>query len=180
MTIDKTDFTKEPLSEEYYDCVFSNCDFNNLKICNTKFEGCEFVNCNLSLTTFASAIFDSVFKDCHMLGCNLSLLNVFSGGLQFNGCNLNYANFSQLNMKGLKFHGCSIVEATFSNAKVKNSIFHDCNLERTDFGGADITMCDFETSYNFTINPNDTKLRKARFSKDQLEGLVAHLGIIIR
>lgn len=179
MIIEKIDYTKEPMLAEYYDCTFRNCDFHELMISNTRFENCEFIECNFSLAVFTNAVYDAIFDHCHMLGCSFAGLNAFSGGLQFIGCNLNYSNYSQIRMKGMHFSECQMMEASFADAEVKNSTFAACNLERTDFDGADITQCDFATSYNYTVNPTRTKLRKARFSKDQLEGLVAHLGIVV-
>ena len=180
MVIEKVDFLKEALAEEYYECTFRNCDFHGLKITETKFECCTFEDCNLSLTAFFTAVFDSQFKNCHMIGCDLSGLNIFSNGLEFQGCNLNYANFEKLKLKGLKFKDCTMVEASFEEATIQNAVFDDCDLDRTVFEGADLSRCNLAEAYNFAIDPTATRLKKAIFAKDNLEGLVAHLDIVIK
>ena len=104
----------------------------------------------------------------------------FSTGLKFSHCNLGYANFSQLDNKGMEFRDCDMQESGFDLAKIKSSKFSNCNLERATFGGTDLTDCDFTTAYNFTINPNNCKLNKTKFSRNDLSGLVAHLDIVLK
>lgn len=74
---------------------------------------------------------------------------------------------------------CDMQESGFDLAKIKNSKFLNCNLERATFGETDLSECDFTTAYNFAINPSNCKLKKAKFNRQDLSGLVAHLDIVL-
>lgn len=50
---------------------------------------------------------------------------------------------------------------------MKRSIFLKTNLEETDFS----------TAFNYLINPNENRLKKAKFALQGLPGLLAVYGI---
>lgn len=58
-------------------------------------------------------------------------------------------------------------------------MFKDTDLSGAVFQNSNLTMADFRTAIGYQINPEATILNKARFSKDNLEGLVKHLPIQI-
>ena len=113
---------------------------------------------------------DVEFRNCQMTGADFSQLNKFSSNLSFIDCNLDYAIFTHLKLRGSVFRRCRLFDATF----------HECNLERTSFYHCNLEKTDFSTACNYTINPNDCKLKKTIFSEHGLRGLVSHLNIIIK
>lgn len=82
-------------------------------------------------------------------------------------------------MQKTPFVKCNLTEADFAEAQLKGSSFAYCDLERAFFSNTDLTEVDFSTAMNVTINPQFNKMRKAKFSRTNLEGLVAHLGLLL-
>jgi hypothetical protein len=50
-----------------------------------------------------------------------------------------------------------------------NALFENTNLEKVDF----------RTSYNFTIDPENNRIKKAMFSLNTIPGLLVKYGIVI-
>jgi uncharacterized protein YjbI with pentapeptide repeats len=51
-------------------------------------------------------------------------------------------------------------------------LFSNCDLYRSEFERQSLTKADFRTSYNYSIDPTKTKLKKINFSIDGLKGLL--------
>ncbi|MCW3075998.1 MAG: pentapeptide repeat-containing protein [Bacteroidetes bacterium] len=70
-------------------------------------------------------------------------------------------------------------EVDFSQADLSGSFFINCDLSRAVFDGTNLEKSDLRTSYNFTIDPERNKIKKARFSNAGLAGLLGKYDIII-
>jgi hypothetical protein len=53
-------------------------------------------------------------------------------------------------------------------------------LYRSEFDKAIANKANFKTSYNYTINPAKTKIKKAIFALEGLKGLLATHDIIVK
>jgi uncharacterized protein YjbI with pentapeptide repeats len=73
-------------------------------------------------------------------------------------------------MISVDFMGCDLTEALFDN----------CNLRRAVFIDTVANKADFSTSYDFTIDPEKSKLKKAVFSTDGLKGLLGKYDIVVK
>jgi uncharacterized protein YjbI with pentapeptide repeats len=82
-------------------------------------------------------------------------------------------------MRQAKFQNCDLQETDFSMAELNQASFDQCNLSGAVFDATNLEKADFRTAYHFSINPTTNKIKKARFSKDCLEGLLNHLDINI-
>jgi uncharacterized protein YjbI with pentapeptide repeats len=82
-------------------------------------------------------------------------------------------------MRLAKFSNCDLQETDFSMAELVHATFDQCNFAGAVFDATNLENADLRTSYQFNINPSTNKIKKARFSKDSLEGLLNHLDIII-
>ena len=51
-------------------------------------------------------------------------------------------------------------------------VFDDCDLYRSEFSKAIANKANFKTSYNYTIDPSKTKIKKAIFSLNEVKGLL--------
>ena len=69
--------------------------------------------------------------------------------------------------------------ADFMAADLTEAIFDNCNLHKTVFMDTIAYKTDFTTSYNYMIDPEKNKLKKARFSKDGLAGLLTKYEIVV-
>jgi uncharacterized protein YjbI with pentapeptide repeats len=82
-------------------------------------------------------------------------------------------------MRQANFSNCDLQETDFSMAELVQAVFENCNLSGAVFDATNLEKADFRTSFQYTINPVTNKIKKARFGKDSLEGLLSHLDIII-
>jgi len=172
------DYTTSPLWDEYYRCTFRDCNFTGVRIGKVLFEQCRFEHCNLSLLVANNTSWQEVaFYECKMTGTNFTASNGFSLSFSFENCLLSYAIFQELKLQGTHFAKCMLQEAEFSGANLSGAVFEECDLSRAAFQHTNLEGADFTTARNYTINPNQNRLRKARFSRYGLEGLLGSFGI---
>ncbi len=179
-TFIKAVLSSADIEETYTECRFDNCSLANADTGNTDFHNCVFSACNMSMIKIGGSMHDVEFRNCQMTGADFSQLNKFSSNLSFIDCNLDYAIFTHLKLRGSVFRRCRLFDATFDESDLTAVSFDECNLERTSFYHCNLEKTDFSTACNYTINPNDCKLKKTIFSENGLRGLVSHLNIIIK
>ena len=180
-TFESKDYTINYLPKAEYDnCTFINCDFNGSYISMISFLECEFIDCNLSLTkTKETAFKDVIFSDCKLLGVPFNDCNPFLFSVTFNGCILNLSSFFKLKMKSTIFKKCKLSQADFSNTDLTESIFDECDFNQAIFDETILEKVDFTTSKNIMINPEDNRMKHAKFSKENALGLLSHYNISI-
>ncbi|MCD7971872.1 MAG: pentapeptide repeat-containing protein [Candidatus Azobacteroides sp.] len=178
-TIEKVNFNEAESEEEYYQCTFRSCDFSNKIITDVHFEKCEFILCNFSLSKLKNSFREVKFTECKMTGTDFTGIGKFSLSFCFEKSNLAYASFVGLKLKSTSFAECNLTEAYFDETDLTSSVFDRCELLRTSFYRTNLEKVDLSASWNFTIDPAQTKLKKTIFSERGLRGLVAHLDIII-
>lgn len=178
---EKADFTKEKLQMgEYELCTFINCNFENADLSDISFSECEFTGCNLSNARLSLTSFKDVkFKECKILGLHFENCNEFLFAVDFADCILNFSSFNKLRLKNTKFKKCTLQEVDFTGADLSNALFENCDLNGAIFEETILEKADFRTSYNFSIDPENNKLRKARFSVHGLAGLLQKYDIVI-
>jgi uncharacterized protein YjbI with pentapeptide repeats len=67
----------------------------------------------------------------------------------------------------------------FSEADLTDAVFQNCNVEQSIFNNTILERTDFKTAYNFSIDPEMNKIRKAKFSSIGLKGLLDKYDIEI-
>ena len=172
---EKADYSKVKLAKgEYDDCTFKNCLFLNVNVSETIFIDCEFVNCNFSNSYLKNTSFRSViFKNCKLLGLQFNDCNPFLLSIGFEECHLNIVSFYKMKLKNTKFNKCKLQEVDFSETDLTNASFNNCDLIGSIFNATILEKADFRTSYNYSIDPEINRLKKAKFS---LHGVVGLLG----
>ncbi len=70
-------------------------------------------------------------------------------------------------------------ETDFAEADLTSSMFDKCNLERATFDQTILEKADFRTSYNYSIDPEINRVKKARFSILGVAGLLEKYDIEI-
>jgi uncharacterized protein YjbI with pentapeptide repeats len=111
---------------------------------------------------------------------NFSMCDKLIFEIHFKECNLDFSKFYTLKLKGTSFIDCSLLAVDFMSADLTKAIFDNCDLYRTEFAKAIANKADFRSSYNYTIDPTITKLKKAQFSIAGLKGLLAKHDIIVQ
>ncbi len=115
-----------------------------------------------------------------MTEINFSMCDKLIFEIHFKECNLDFSKFYTLKLKGTTFMDCSLLAVDFMSADLTEAIFDNCDLYRAEFEKAIANKADFRTSYNYTIDPASTKLKKAQFSIAGLKGLLAKHEIIVQ
>ncbi len=170
----KIDYTEKSLRDrEFYKCIFEGCIFFKSDLMGNSFEDCTFENCNFSMTKVQGAGFrNTIFKGCKILGVDFSECNKFAFSFSFYGCNIDYSTFFGTKLMKTKFDKCSLKDTDFSEVNLSSSVFSDCDLTGTIFSNTILDKVDFRTANNYSIDPEFNKLKKAKFSSFNLEGLL--------
>jgi len=173
-TFTNVDYTEKVLRDrEFYKCIFIGCVFSRSDLIGNSFEDCIFENCNFSMTKIRGAGFrNAQFIECKILGLDFSECNKFMYSFSFNQCHLDYSTFYGTRLQKTKFDKCSLKETDFTEVNLTASIFNECDLNGTIFSNTNLEKVDFRTSTNYSIDPEFNKLKKAKFSGFNLEGLL--------
>jgi len=99
--------------------------------------------------------------------------------LDFENCSINLCSFNELKLKKSIFINSRIEEADFSESDLSKSVFRNCDLERTIFHHTNLEGVDFRTSFNYSIDPDLNRIKKAKFSVAGLAGLLGKYDIDI-
>jgi uncharacterized protein YjbI with pentapeptide repeats len=165
---------------EYEQCTFFRCDLTAAVLNNFAFIECLFTNCNLSNAKVESASFRDVkFSGCKLTGIDFSLSNASMISLGFEDCILDYVSFAKLPLKKTKFVRCSLAHAFFDDADLSSSEFIGCNFENAAFGKTNLEKADLSTSFNYIIDPENNRIKKAKFATSGLAGLLVKYDIAI-
>lgn len=180
-TFDKIDFTEKPLAKGHYEnCSFSNCNLSNADLSGIHFSECTFTGCNLSLAKLGSTkLHDIKFKDCKLLGLRFDHCDDFLFSVHFDDCILKLSSFYKRKLKKTVFRNTNLQEADFTEADVSGSVFDNCDLLRATFVNAVLEKADFRTAYNYAIDPEINRIKKARFSIAGIAGLLGKYDIVI-
>jgi fluoroquinolone resistance protein len=167
-------FTRENLQKgEYEGCSFVNCDFSEVHLSNFDFVDCTFEDCNLSNVKVSNTAFKQAkFKNCKLLGVNFGECNPFLFSVSFEDCFLKLATFYKLKIKATKFKNCNLQEADFTEADLTASLLDNCDLAGAIFEKTILEKTDFRSSFNFSIDPELNRLKKAKFSLNTIGGLL--------
>ncbi|MFA5326179.1 MAG: pentapeptide repeat-containing protein [Prolixibacteraceae bacterium] len=168
------DYSAQKLTHTEFDgCKFQNCDFSNSDLTESDFINCSFENCNFSNAKISGAGMKEVlFTGCKLIGNHFETCSDFLFSVNFKNCSLDYSSFFRKKMKKAKFDNCSLKEVDFSETDLSAAEFHACDLTQTVFENSILEKTDFRSAYNFSIDPDKNKIKKARFSTSGLAGLL--------
>ena len=114
-----------------------------------------------------------------MLGIRFDVCNEFGLSFNFDSCILNNSSFYKLKIKKTLFESCLLKEVDFSECDLQSSVFSDCDLTLAIFDHSNLEKTDFRSSFNFSIDPEQNRIKKAIFSTFGLNGLLNKYDIII-
>ena len=178
----KTDFTKKAIAlGDYEKCDFNNCDFSNADLQDIHFIDCVFTGCNLSLVKLNQTAFrDIQFKDCKLLGLHFYDCNNFLFAAGFDGCILNHSSFFKMNLKNMQIKNSVLHETDFTEADLSNATFDNCDMAGARFENTILAKADLRTSFNYSIDPELNRIKKAKFSLPAVIGLLNKYDIEIK
>jgi uncharacterized protein YjbI with pentapeptide repeats len=120
------------------------------------------------------------FNHCEIKEVNFAMCNKLIFEVHFNNCILDFSKFYTLKIKGTPFINCSLIAVDFMASDLTDVVFENCDLYRTEFTKAIANNANFKTSYNYTIDPTKTKLKKAIFGFEGLKGLLFKYDIVVQ
>lgn len=175
----KIDFTLEVLTKgDYEHCTFIDCDFSNTSLSEIRFSECKFIDCNLSMVKMnKTALQEIEFKNCKLLGIDFDTCEEFLFAVTFDSCLLNHASFIKMKLKNSTFDNCILHEVDFTEADLSGIVFSNCDLTRAKFERTVLEKADFRTAIHYAIDPENNKIKKAKFSAKGLIGLLGKYGI---
>ena len=166
---------------EYENCTFTGCIFASGSLSGRSFSECDFIDCDLSNTAVSGTSFrDVCFKNCKLLGVRFDECSTFLLSFKFQDCLLNFSSFFKLKLKGTKFSNCKLEQVDFSEADFSRAGFQKCEFSGAIFSNTNLESADLETSSNFSIDPEINRIKKAKFSRENISGLLDKYQIIIK
>ena len=171
---ERIDYTVHNLPRgEYENCKFINCNFYGGDISHTTFRECTFDSCDFSLAKLKNtALNDIHFKGCKLLGVQFEEVNPFLLSLDFENCVLKLAVFYKLKLKKTRFKNCNLQETDFTETDLTSAIFDNCDMQRIIFNKSILEKADLRTSFNYSFDPEQNRITKARFSRMGVIGLL--------
>lgn len=167
--------------QEFEQCTFRKLDLANIDLTSANFVNCRFDGCTLTRAILKDTkLYDVNFYNCTLLYVDFGYCNPFGFHVNFQECQLDNAVFANRKLKKAQFVECSLKEVHFLNCELTGTLFKECNLESARFEGNDLRQSDFSSSFNLTLNPDDNKLKKAKFSLYNLPGLLSKYDLVIR
>jgi uncharacterized protein YjbI with pentapeptide repeats len=70
-------------------------------------------------------------------------------------------------------------DVEFAEADLTNVVLHNCDLLGSKFDNTILEGCDFRTTNNFSIDPEKNRMKKAKFSRNNVEGLLRKYAVVI-
>jgi fluoroquinolone resistance protein len=177
----KINFAEDPLPfGDYENCRFGNGNFANANLSGFRFTDCSFTACNMGMAGIKDTAFRNVsFKDCKLLGLRFSDCNSLLFAVHFEDCMLSAASFYKRKMKGTVFKNCRLQDADFTDADLTQAVFQECELLRAIFENTNLEKADLYTAYDYSIDPLQNKVKRARFATAGVAGLLQKFDIII-
>lgn len=180
-TFDKDHFREDPIPVgEYENCLFTQVDFTGKDFSHCRFIDCRFVDCSISLVKLVQTVFrDCVFTGCKMLGLPFENCHDFGLSFAFTGCRLDNASFYKRSLKKIVFTQCSLQEVDFTETDLTAAVFDNCDLAKALFEHTILEKADLRTAYNYSIDPGQNRIKKAKFSLAGIPGLLHQYDILI-
>ncbi|RDD30055.1 hypothetical protein CR161_04645 [Prosthecochloris sp. ZM] len=162
-----------PLHGTYEECRFIHCNLNTTDLSGITFRNCSFESCDLSLARLRDTGFQDVhFLNCKLLGLNFSECRKLLLECRFESCMLKLSVFHQLDLRTTSFNDCNLQETDFTAADLSAAVFANCDLMRATFERTNLEKADFRSAFNYIINPENNRIRKARFRMPGVTGLL--------
>lgn len=114
-----------------------------------------------------------------MLGLRFDDCSDFGLSFSFEGCTLNHSSFYKTKIKKTIFKNSQLQECDFSEADLTQAVFTNCDLKNAHFESTVLEKADLRTAYNYSINPELNKIKKAKFSASGIAGLLDKYDIEI-
>ncbi len=171
--LEQVNYTREVLKREYENCHFQTCNLSNVNLSGIVFLECSFGDCNFSSAELKNTAFrDCSFTSCKMIGLRFEECDPFLLSFSFKNCDLSYTSFFQLKIPKTSFKKCKMEQVEFTGANCSGADFSEADLLGSSFGNTNLEKADFRSACNFSIDPEQSHMANAKFSQEDLSGLL--------
>jgi fluoroquinolone resistance protein len=176
------DYTSQSFpAGEYEYCRFITCNFSGINLSGIRFTDCHFEGSNLSMVKLGGTGFnDTKFMDCKILGVHFEHCRQLPFSVSFERCILNHSSFYGVKLKQIFFNQCTMQEVDLTDAELQGANFAGCDLLKAAFVNTNLENADLTSAFNFSIDPEKNRLKKAKFSTAGLAGLLGKYDIRIQ
>jgi uncharacterized protein YjbI with pentapeptide repeats len=169
------------MAEYFLDIEYKSITYGEEEVNFKEFECCTFTKCNFSQCAFVAVTFiDCTFNDCTF--SNAKINYVAFRTVTFNKCEIKDVNFAMcdklilklrlriigffqvLKLRNFFYQSPASSAVDFMSTDLTEVLFENCDLYRSEFAKAIANKANFKTSFNYTIDPKTTKLKKAVFA----------------
>ena len=177
----KVNYASSPLAKATYEgCKFEHCIFSDADLSSIQFIDCVFEDCDFSLAHIKNtSMRDARFVRCKMLGLRFEDCNSFLFSVGFDHCILNHSSFFNVSMKKTIIKNSSCKEVYFTGADLSGSILTHTDFSLARFDQTNLEKADLRSAIHYSIDPENNKIKKAKFSIEGLAGLLDRYGIDI-
>lgn len=168
--------------------LFESCEFiglrptpgERLRLTGLRFEDCTFRDCDFNGATLGETAFqDCTFEECKLSGLRWDEVRALNFACTWRRCNLSFGVFTGRDLTHCTFKDCKMEEVDLERTVCDGLAFDGCELSGAQWSGASCLKSDFRASQGLTLDPTQVRLRGARFTTENLRGLVAHHGITV-
>jgi uncharacterized protein YjbI with pentapeptide repeats len=92
---------------------------------------------------------------------------------------LNHAVFFQVKLMNTLFRDSSLIGVEFTEADLKNASFENCDMAEAGIENCNLEKADFTTALNYSLDPENNRIKGARFTLPAVCGLLNKYNIKI-
>jgi fluoroquinolone resistance protein len=178
-------FTALVLSGEDVESIrFEECTFDECRFVDFKFEKCLFIDCDFkgsvlsAIDPIGSRFLRPGFSQCKVIGFDWAKTTKLQD-LSFTECQIDYSNFSSLQLPRVRMVRCSAKEVRFNETSAVDGVFTETDFQGSTFFKSDLSRSDFRRAKNYSIDLNNNVIKGARFSLPEALSLLYGLDIVI-
>ena len=158
---------------EYEDCIFRDIQLPDVDLSECTFINCQFYDSDFSMADVENTAFRLVhFEGCKLIGIRFDMANPLFFEVNFTHCQLRLATFYGWKMPETVFKNCGLQEVDFGGADLKGAVMNTCDLKGAMFEQTTLSYVDFRGSFNFSIDPEKNNIQRAKFSREEIGGLL--------
>ncbi|MGM0444649.1 MAG: pentapeptide repeat-containing protein [Fibrobacterota bacterium] len=172
--IAQQDFTDcRPERFEYEGVQFCKCTFLRSDLSGVSFTDCLFDTCLLSGVILTNTRFcDVTFRGSKLMGLNFSAVTDFPFSPRFEGCLLEFCDFTARAMEGVALLDSRLRECSFIDCDLRRADFSGSDLQRTSVRGCRLEGADLRRIGAYSISPAANRMKGARLAAHHLTGLL--------
>jgi uncharacterized protein YjbI with pentapeptide repeats len=119
------------------------------------------------------------FLDCKLTGLHFDHCDAFLFAVDFDNCLLQLSSFYRLKMRKTNFLRTDLREADFTEADLTGALFEETDLQNAVFDQTILEKANFTKAFNYSINPDNNRIKNALFSYPGVLGLLNKYQITI-